>query len=284
MIIPLPTGLTPQVTLISGYRGLAESLIEAFQNKNNHVSVLVKNKTAVNDLKKKYPEALFISGNVQSQGDCIFWIKETLKRFGKIDHLINNAAIIGPCGKLHELNFKELEETIQINFTAPLFLIQQILPHFLKQNSGVVINLSGGGATAPRPHFGAYGATKCALVRFTESLALEYPQFLFYSVAPGALKTPMMEGISKLSVAKIGKEQEEAANRIQHGGDDPNKAAELIRWLCETKPISLNGKLISAKWDDYRNPPQHVETIPFWTLRRVDSTLLKNLKTPQENS
>ncbi len=211
-------------------------------------------------------------------------MNQTLDRLGKIDHLINNAAITGPCGKLEKLDFQEFEETIQINFLAPVFLIKIILPLFLKQNSGTVINLSGGGATAPRPHFGAYGASKCALVRFTESLALEYPKLHFYSVAPGAMKTPMMEGISKISTDKIGKEQEEALHRMKHGGDDPRKAAKLIHWLCETEPKELNGKLISAKWDNYLNPPVNHPALPFWTLRRVDEALVKNLKEIEVNS
>jgi len=229
-------------------------------------------------LREKYPSILFVEGNIKNRSDCQSWVRTTLNRFGKIDNLVNNAAITGPCGKLEELDFAEFEETIQINFLAPIFMTKELLPHFIERKSGAVVNLSGGGATAPRPHFGAYGASKCALVRFTESLSLEYPQLHFYSVAPGALKTPMMEGISKISAEKIGKEQEEAAHRMKVGGDDPAKAAQLIKWLCEQRPEALKGKLISAKWDDYLNPPNQTTTVPFWTLRRVDAALLPELK------
>jgi NAD(P)-dependent dehydrogenase (short-subunit alcohol dehydrogenase family) len=284
MTTPFPTGQTRPITLISGYRGLAENLIEHFLQAKHHLSVLVRNPSALSSLQEKYPGSLFVQGETQNREDCINWIQKTINRFGRIDNLINNAAITGPCGKLEDLKFEEIEKTFQINFFAPLFLTQLVLPYFLKQKSGVIINLSGGGATAPRPHFGAYGATKCALVRFTESLAMEYPDLCFFSVAPGAMRTPMMEEISKISPDKIGKEKEEALRRMQEGGDDPKKAAELIYWLCEKHPKELNGKLISAKWDSYLTPSLKGSKIPFWTLRRVDEALLKTLKEFEGNS
>lgn len=233
-------------------------------------------------LTEKYPNHLFVLGDIKNKTSCKTWVEKTLQKWGRIDHLVNNAAITGPCGKLEELDFEGIEETLQINFLSPIYLIQQLIPVFLKQQSGTVINLSGGGATAPRPHFGAYGASKCALVRFTESLALEYPMLNFYSVAPGALKTPMMEGISKIPAEKIGKEQEEAIQRMKNGGDNPEKAAELIGWLCKNKPKALSGKLISAKWDDYKLPQIENSTVPYWTLRRVDEALIKTLKENRE--
>ncbi|MBM4317947.1 MAG: SDR family oxidoreductase [Deltaproteobacteria bacterium] len=246
------------------------------------MSALVRNPEALPQLMAKYPNGLFIVGDIKRKADCKNWVEKTLQKWGSIDHLINNAAITGPCGKLKDLSFEEIEETLQINFLSPLYLIQQLIPIFLKQQSGTVINLSGGGATAPRPHFGAYGASKCALVRFTESLALEYPGLNFFSVAPGALKTPMMEGISKTPAEKIGKEQQEAIHRMKYGGDDPLKAAELIEWLCKNKPKELSGKLISAKWDHYKLPLRESSKVPYWTLRRVDEALIKILKENQD--
>ncbi len=241
------------------------------------MSVLVRNQGALSELKVKFPEAFFCIGDIKNKVACERWVNETLKRWNRIDNLINNAAMTGPTGKLEELNFSDFEETLQVNFLAPIFLTQLVLPCFQLQKKGTVINLSGGGATAPRPFFGAYGASKCALVRFTESLALEYPEFNFYSIAPGALKTPMMEGISKTSADKIGKEQDEAIHRMKYGGDDPKKAAQLILWLCQNQPRILSGKLISAKWDNYLEYSLNNPNIPYWTLRRVDEALIKTL-------
>ena len=216
-------------------------------------------------------------GDVNSKSACVKWITSAMKKFGAIDGLINNAAIAGPGGRLHEIDFAELEDTIQTNLVSPIFLCQQILKIFLKQGRGLVINLSGGGATQGRPFFSPYAISKCALVRMTETLALEYPQLRFYSIAPGRLVTPMTKSILKINPAKIGAEYPEMKQRYEEGGDSPLKAAELALWLFENQPEHLNGRLISAIWDNYRDTPSYPSQVGWWTLRRIDDQCRKTL-------
>jgi NAD(P)-dependent dehydrogenase (short-subunit alcohol dehydrogenase family) len=266
------SGLKP-VTLITGYRGLAEKLIASFDS----VSVLVKNPSAVASLQEQFPNAHFFVGNVASKTDCERWLEDVVRKYDSISALINNAAITGPVGKLHETDFDDFEKAIQVDLLAPIYLSKLVLKEFLKTGSGTIINLSGGGATFPRPHFSAYGTAKTALVRLTELLAEEYPQFRFYAISPGALKTPMLEAMLKLPPEKLGTEHVEAKRRWEEGGEDPQKAADLAVWLIRNRPMALNGKLISAIWDDYKNAPEYPKSIGWWTLRRVDEKLLTNL-------
>jgi NAD(P)-dependent dehydrogenase (short-subunit alcohol dehydrogenase family) len=203
-------------------------------------------------------------------------VHRTAERFGRIDGLINSAAITGPGGRLHEQNFAEFAEAVEINFLAPAYLCHQVIPHLLK-SQGTVINLSGGGATAARPFFSAYGTAKCAIVRLTETLALEYPELRFYGISPGVLNTAMMKDIARLG-EKVGAEVETAKRCMEKGGEDPGRAAQLARWLFENRPAHLSGRLISAIWDDYRNAPAYPPKLGWWTLRRVDEVCRKNLK------
>lgn len=239
--------------------------------------MLVRRADVVPELQKKYPDAHFVVGEMASNEVCARWVKESIDKFGRIDLLINNAAITGPGGRLHECKYDEIVETVEIDLLAPIFLCHQVLPHFLKAGSGVVINLSGGGATNPRPYFSAYGFCKTAIVRLTENLAHEYPEFRFYAVSPGFLKTPMVESVLKLDPNRVGKEYAEAKRRVDHGGDDPNRAAELMLWLFNEKPENLNGKVLAAVWDKYKNPPDYSKETGWWTLRRVDEVVVKNL-------
>lgn len=274
-----PNTSTRPVCMITGYRGLAETLIQRFFSENIQLSVLVRNESAVPALEKKFPGVYFFGGDVASQESCLRWVNSTLERFGRIDGLINNAAVTGPGGKLHECEFKDFEDAIRVNFLMPVFLCQKVLPLFQKQGSGVVINLSGGGATNARPHFAAYGTSKTALVRMTENLAEEYPHLRFYAMAPGSLKTPMIEKVVEIDKAKIGKEFDEAKRRLEHGGDDPNKAADLALWLFQERPTHLNGRLISAIWDNPKRVDEKaLKKAALWTLRRVDEVLVNNLK------
>jgi NAD(P)-dependent dehydrogenase (short-subunit alcohol dehydrogenase family) len=266
------------VVLISGYRGLAETLIQRFSDENFHLSVLVRNAAVLPALQKKYPQHLFVTGDIASKEVCRAWVSHTDRFFGRIDGLINNAAVTGPGGRFHEHSFEEFEETIVVNFLMPIFLCREIIPHLLKQQCGVVINLSGGGATDPRPAFPSYGTSKTAIVRMTENLALQYPELRFYSMGPGSLMTPMIEKVTKMDPSRIGKEHTEASRRVAEGGDDPNRAADLALWLFREKPSHFSGKLLSAIWDKYKSPPVYLESTGLWTLRRVDEILLKKLR------
>lgn len=268
------------VTLITGYRGLAETLIASFLQADHQVSALVRQETALAPLKEKFPTAHFHVGDVVDKEACRSWINAVAKRFGHLDCLINNAALPGPAGKLHEIEFPDFEKSLAVNLTAPVYLSQLVLQHHHKTpgSQAVIVNLSGGGATFPRPGFSAYAITKTALVRMTETLAGEYPQHRFYAISPGGLMTPMIEAILRMDPSKIEKKEfAEAERRAAHGGDDPRKAAELLLWLFREKPTELSGKLLHAVWDDYKNFHRYPAEVGWWALRRVDEVCKKTL-------
>ena len=230
------------------------------------------------EVRRQYPEALIHLGDLASRETARAWVSRTIETFGGIDCVINNAAVTGPGGRLHEIDFEEFEAAINIDFLAPAYLCHLVLKHFEVRGRGVIVNLSGGGATAPRPYFAAYATAKSAVVRLTETLAKEYPALRCYAISPGFLKTPMVEGVLKLDPAKVGKEYDEAKRRVEQGGEDPRRAAELALWLFQEQPAHLNGRLISAIWDDYKNAPANLEETGWWTLRRVDEVCLNKLK------
>ncbi len=243
------------VVLITGYRGLAETFIRAFLCADFQVSVLVHRESAINALRQSFPGICCDVGDVADGVTQQRWLHKTLDSFGRVDHLINNAAVLGPHGRLHEIEIEEFNKTLEINLEAPVRLTQLWLQyHESKKSHGVVINLSGGGAANPRPGFSPYALSKTALVRLTENLSQEYPQHRFYAISPGLLATNMTKGL------------------MTGEAQDPNKAADLATFLLDTRPHHLNGKLIHAVWDDYRNAP---EEDGWWTLRRIDEKCRK---------
>ncbi len=233
---------------------------------------------ALASLKERFPTAHFEVGDTSSENDTQRWIGNSLSSFGSIDCLVNNAAIQGPAGTLHEIDLKSFAETLDINFLAPVRIIHQLLPHFLEQGHGTVINISGGGATAARPRFSPYATSKAALVRLTDTLAEEYPDLRFYAIAPGGLRTSMTEAVVKMGEKLAGKEYDQAKLRWEVGGDDPKRAAELACWLFEHSPTSLNGRLISAIHDDYQAFESKAPKAEWWKLRRVDSLLKQKME------
>ncbi|HZL36384.1 MAG TPA: SDR family oxidoreductase, partial [Tepidisphaeraceae bacterium] len=143
-----------------------------------------------------------------------------------------------------------------------------------RRGGGRIVNISGGGATSPRPDFSAYAASKCALVRFTETLALEVraDKIMVNAVSPGAMNTRMLDELLAAGPDAAPREFESALKRNREGGDSPERAAGLVALLCSSLSNGITGKLISAPWDDWEHLPQRAAELvnsDVYTLRRV---------------
>ncbi len=190
----------------------------------------------------------------------------------RVDGLINNAGIIGPIGALAECDWSGWEEAIRVNLLAPVALCRLLIPRMTA--GAAIVNLSGGGATSPRPHFGAYATAKAGLVRFTENLAVELaPQGIrVNAVAPGAMNTRMLEAVLEAGAGAAGKEFGKAVEQKQKGGVPPEKAAELVAWLVSPASEGISGRLISAVWDPWPALAARAAELAgsdIYTLRRI---------------
>ncbi len=196
-------------------------------------------------------------------------------KFPKLDALINNAAIQGPIGPLWVNDWGEWLATLQVDLLSPVALCKGVAPWMIEQGGGSIINISGGGATGPRPNFTAYAAAKCALVRFSETLAEELrPHNVRVNcVAPGAMNTSMLAEIVSQGVRAAGqKEYTQAVKARRDGGTAMERAAALCVFLASGAAKDITGKLISAIWDPWPSLPEHLDDLrssDIYTLRRI---------------
>ena len=100
-------------------------------------------------------------------------VERTLEQFGTIDVLVNNAGI-ETYSRYHELDVEDIVKTINVNLTSTLVLSRLVLPHMLKAGRGHIINMSSTAGKHGPPYGAAYGASKSAMIAFTESLRGEY--------------------------------------------------------------------------------------------------------------
>jgi NAD(P)-dependent dehydrogenase (short-subunit alcohol dehydrogenase family) len=141
--------------------------------------------------------------------------------------------------------------------------------------NGKIINLSGGGATAPRPHFSAYGTAKAALVRFSETLAheLQDQNIQVNCLAPGAVKTKMIETIKEAGPAKARpREYTAALDSLSREGSPLPRAVELCCFLASSASDFISGRLISAVWDPWMKfavYQKELQESDIYTLRRI---------------
>lgn len=199
-------------------------------------------------------------------------IRYIADQFGGADILINNAAMQGPIGDSWTVSADAFNETFRINFTSPAALCRALIPGMIAKGSGWIVNLSGGGATSPRPKFAAYSAAKTALVRYSETLAVECADLKIRvnSVAPGAFRSGMTEALLQ-SKGEAGEHESAVAERlILQDSGAAEKAAALIAYLVAGHGTDITGKLISALWDDWEHLHEQRGSPPdLYTLRRV---------------
>ena len=213
--------------------------------------------------------------DVSQQHEVLGFIDAAMEYFGRIDILVNNAGVLGPVGKTEAVDIAGWRQTMEINFFGTVMFCNGVVPHMRLNSYGKIINLSGGGATSPRPFFSAYATAKAAVVRFTENIAEELrgTGIDVNSIAPGALNTRMLTQSLEAGAEGIGDKQfSQALQQKANGGQSFEKAAALCAYLGSAESDGITGKLISAPWDPWPTLHERTEELrkaDIYTLRRI---------------
>ena len=156
-------------------------------------------------------------------------IEQSIDRLGGLHVLVSNAGVYGPFGPIEEVDWNEWVRAVEVNLFGSVIPIRAVLPHFKRQGYGKIIQLSGGGATNPLPRISAYAASKAAIVRFAETVALECKDLGIdvNSIAPGALNTRLLDDVLAAGAEEVGekfyaaavKQKEKGGVPLTHGTD-----------------------------------------------------------------
>jgi len=190
-------GLTGKVAMVTGAsRGLGRAMAHALADEGMYLSVCARTRDTLNEAVAALTQtgsvprpAIGLVGDVTKPDDAQKWVDETVKRFGGIDVLVNNAGAARP-GALAEIPESAWQEQFDLNLFAPVRLARLCAPHMERRGGGAIINIgsiygreSGGPLT--------YNASKAALHSFTKMLAREYApkNIRVNTIAPGSILT-----------------------------------------------------------------------------------------------
>jgi len=137
-------------------------------------------------------ECLLIPGDVSNERHCIAAINNVIKKFGRIDILVNNAALQIEAKSLEDVKTTDLIKTFETNIFAMFWITKAALPHM--KNGSAIINTTSVTAYRGSPGLLAYASTKGAIVAFTRSLSASLAEkgIRVNGVAPGPIWTPLI--------------------------------------------------------------------------------------------
>lgn len=182
--------LNKVVIVTGGANGIGKGICKYLAQKNVIVVALDINEQAGYDLVNEEPRIRFRLTDVTQISEIkntLDWVKY---QFGRLDGLINNAAISNPYNTpLHQLPLDEWHHILNVNLTSPLAMSQQCLP-LLIESKGHIINMSSTRYVQSEPNTEAYAASKGGVVSLTHALAVSLsPNIKVNCISPGWINT-----------------------------------------------------------------------------------------------
>ncbi|OWK40146.1 mycofactocin-coupled SDR family oxidoreductase [Fimbriiglobus ruber] len=170
-------------------------------------------------------------------------VEETVRRFGRIDVLFNNAGICG-YGLAHELTEAAWDAMLDINLKGAWLVARRVIPHMIAQKSGVIINNSSVMGLRGGARLSHYVASKWGLVGLTKSWAIELAphNIRVVSIHPTGVNTPMNDGLAALEgLTPIEVAERSAGNLLPVPWVEPDDVAAAVVFLASDRARFVTG-------------------------------------------
>ncbi|MBI4634982.1 MAG: SDR family oxidoreductase [Candidatus Rokubacteria bacterium] len=271
--------LEDRVALVTGgSHGIGKAVVARFLAEGARVAFCGRREsdleTAAAEFTRPGSEVLALAADVSRHADVARLVGAVLDRFGRIDVLVNNAGVYGPIGPAWENDSAEWQRTIEINLLGTFRVCHEVVPAMIRAKCGKIVNMSGGGAATPFPRFTAYAVSKAAVVRFTETLALELAphNIQVNAVAPGFVATRLHQETLAAGERAGADYFKKTQEQVAQGAVDPAIPAALVAYLAADTGDRITGKFISAVWDRWAEFGEHLDEMTktdVYTLRRI---------------
>ena len=243
--------LKDKVALVTGAsQGIGRDTALALAEAGAKVAAAARNEeklaSLVNEIAGKGGEALAVKMDVADAEQVKAGFKQALEKFGRLDILVNNAAITRD-GLAMRMKLDDWDAVIRTNLTGAHLCIQQALPVMMRAKAGRIINISSVVAEMGNAGQANYVAAKAGLVGLTKAIAIEIASrnITVNAVAPGFVETPMTDVL-------LDKVKEDLKTRIPLGRmGSPRDVAAAIVFLASDEAAYITGHVLDVNGGMY---------------------------------
>lgn len=233
------------VLITGGSRGIGAAIVEKFAQENYNIIINYAHNDEIAQNLKNRMESLYsvsillIKADVSIKEEVENMVEKSIKKFGKIDVLINNAGIAID-QVLEDKTDIEFKNVLGVNLIGPFLVSKEVSKYMLKQGSGKIINVaSTNGIDTIYPESIDYDASKAGLISLTKNLAIAFaPTIQVNAVAPGWTKTEMNQNLDCDFI------KEEEKKILLGRFAEPSEIASVIYFLTTKEASYMNGSVI----------------------------------------
>lgn len=255
-----------KIVLTGSSSGIGQFLAQALARAGHEVCGLARSQQ----------EGFGFHCDVSDWGAVQSCVEKIAAKWNAVDALICCAGIQEPIGPAMEIDPIAWRKNLAVNLDGTFFPVRAL--HALLKKSAAhakVICFSGGGATAARANFAAYGVAKTGVVRLVETLASEWrgERRDINAIAPGAIFTRMTEQVLATGEALAGADEFSSATKLPRDNCAKlERVRGLVEFLLSPASDGISGRLISAQWDAWQDLPSRKSELmdsDIYTLRRI---------------
>ena len=177
--------------------------------------------------------------DVTDEAGIVRAVRETLRRLGHVDLLVNNAGIGGPICQTWEYDVDAVREVLDVNYVGTFLCCKHLVPVMKQRNYGRIVNIASLAGKNGTPTFSAYGASKAAVIALTKALGRELAdtEILVNAVCPSVADTDILRTLTpekvQWMVDQVPKKRFVRTSEI----------AAMVAWLCSEECSFSTGQL-----------------------------------------
>jgi NAD(P)-dependent dehydrogenase (short-subunit alcohol dehydrogenase family) len=218
-------------------RGIGKAIAKSFVDAGAQVMLTSRKLDALQAAAKEMDgETDVFAANAGEIDQAQACVDATMKRFGKIDILVNNAATNPYYGQTLGVDSARFDKTFQVNLKGPLFWSQAVWNASMQNNPGVILNIASVGGLRAEQGLGVYNLTKAAVIHLTSQLACELGKTRVVGIAPGLVKTLF----ASVLIENVGDKLASALPTRRLG--EPQDIANLALFLCSDLASWITGE------------------------------------------